>query len=273
MNFTSSEKKENPATEDESQAERGAMLIRTVSDGAERCYLLDKGNFGLLTRAECQSTMKKCWIQTFERNEEERVQLVRSLDHPNLLRMLDVFEDGAHCYAVYEATEGGGAEELCARTGGLSEQWTAAIMRQVFTALSYCHSKGLVLKTLSVKHVLFTKTPTEEHISVKLLVPLGEERDPCQAPELKSKAYIGPANDLWSCGVLLSTLLAGECVVMSMQASFTSREFREAYKKWKKASERCKSLALTLMASNIERRPTVEKCLQLSWMSVASDFS
>jgi calcium-dependent protein kinase len=250
--------------------------MKTVLDGVESCYQLEKGSCGLLARAECQKTRKKCWIQAFERkrneSDEERgqqLQRVRSLDHPNILKVLDLFQDEAHFYAVYEATEGDSAEELCARTGGVSEQWTAAIMRQVFAALSHCHSKGLLLKTLSAKHVLFTETPMQEHTSVKLLIPIGEEEDSYLAPELKSRAYIGPANDLGSCGVLISTLLAGEYVILKMQASFTSQEFRGAYKKWQEASQKAKCFTLALMTNNYSKRPTVEKCLQHPWLSAA----
>jgi hypothetical protein len=75
---------------------------------------------------------------------------------------------------------------------------------------------------------------------------------------------------MWSCGVLISTLLAGECVILKMQASFTSQEFRGAYKKWQEASQKAKSLTLALMTSNIDKRPTAEKCLQHPWMSAAS---
>ena len=259
--------------EQENQRE-SPVRMRVVLDGVESCYQLEKGNFGLLVRAECRKTKKKCWIQTFEvkrnKSDEERLlqlQLVQSLDHPNILKLLDLFQDESHFYAVYEVTEGGSAEELCTRTGGVSEQWTSAIMRQVLAALSHCHSTGLLLKTLSVKHVLFTETPTEEHTSVKLLIPIGEEEDSCLAPELKSGAYIGPANDLWSCGVLLSTLLAGECVIINMQAAFTSQEFRGAYKRWQEASQKVKCFTLALMTSNFDKRPTVEKCLQHPWLS------
>jgi serine/threonine protein kinase len=197
----------------------------------------------------------------------QQLVLMQSLDHPNVLKMLDLFQDEGHFYAVYEATEGGNAEELCARTGGVSEKWGAAIMKQILAGLGHCHSKGLLLKTLSVKHVLFLEPPTDQCTLVKLLVPVGEEQDPCLAPELKSKAYVGPANDLWNSGVLLSTLLAGECVFMKMQASFTSQEFRGAYKKWQEVSKEAKSLTLALIARNIEKRPAIEKCLQHPWMT------
>jgi hypothetical protein len=197
---------QNTAAE-ESQGER-KIQIRSLWGGAESCYRLEKENCGFLARAVCRNTRKKCWIQAFERKRNEsdeetgqQLQQVRSLDHPNILKVLELFQDEAHFYAVYEATEGDSAEELCARTGGVSEQWTAAIMRQVFAALSHCHSKGVLLKTLSAKHVLFTETPIQEHTSVKLLIPIGEEEDSYLAPELKSRAYI----------VLPMTCGAAEC--------------------------------------------------------------
>lgn len=270
-----------PSTSSDRQkpvAEKSQMgPIRTVQSGAESLYLLAKGNSGFLVAAESRETRQKYWIQTIQvkrddsdKETAQQLILMRSLDHPNVLKMLDLFQDEGHFYAVYEAAAGGSAEELCARTGGVSEKWGAAIMKQIFAGLSHCHSKGLLLKTLSVKHVLFSEPPTDQRTMVKLLVPIGEEQDPCLAPELKTKTHVGPANDLWNSGVLLSTLLAGECVFMKMQASFTSQEFRGAYKKWQDVSKEAKSLTLGLIARNVEKRPAIEKCLQHPWMTASN---
>ena len=272
---TSSSSSRTEKTTDRQKPQGGP--IRKVPGGAESLYHIEQGTTGLLVSARSRETSQKYWIQTIEvkrdESDKEKAQqlvLVKSLDHPNVLKMLDLFQDEGHFYAVYEATEGGNAEELCARTGGMNEKWGAENMRQILAALSYCHSKGLLLKTLSAKYVLYSEPPTDECTHVKLLVPMEENEDSCLAPELKSKTYVGPANDLWNCGVLLSTLLAGECVFMKMQASFTSQEFRGAYKKWQDVSKEAKSLTLAMIARNIEKRPAVEKCLQHPWMTPAS---
>jgi len=271
-----SSKLEKKADPREAEAQESTDNLRSVPGGAATDYQLEEVHLGTLIQAQHRTTRQKCWVQTYElkRNEsdeavKQQLKLMKSLDHPNVLKMLDLFQDEGHFYAVFEGTEGGNAEELAARLGGVSEKWGALLMAQVFQAIGYCHTQSITLKTLSAKHVLFEKPPTEDSAAVKLLVPVGEEdqESACMAPEFKAKTHMGSANDLWNSGVLLSTLLAGECVFTKMQASFTSQEFRSAYKKWQEVSKEAKSFTLSLIARDINKRPPVEKCLQHPWMS------
>ena len=271
----SSPKAEQKADRQQAQLQAERKSTRSVSEGSLSDYKFDGASFGNWVQAQHRITREKCWIRIYELKggksdgeTEKRLRLMRSLNHYNVLKMRDLFRSEGRFYAVYETTEGGNAEELAAHLGGLSEKWTAALMRQVMQALSYCHSHGLTLKTLSAKHVLFAKSPTEDCTYVKLLIPVGEEDEgsSCMAPELKANTYIGPANDLWSSGMLLCTLLAGECVLVKMQASFISKEFRLAYKKWQKMSKEAKALALSLISADVNKRPPLEECLQHSWM-------
>jgi len=268
-------KAEQKANRQHAELQEEKKDTRSLSEGSVSDYQFDEASLGNWVQAQHRITREKCWIQIYEMKGDEsdgetekRLELIRSLNYFNVLKMLDLFQSEGRFYAVYETTEGGDAEELVARLGGLSEKWAAALMRQVMQTLSYCHSKGLTLKTLSAKHILFTKSPTEDCTYVKLLIPVGEEDEgsSCMAPELKAKTYIGPANDLWSSGMLLCTLLAGECVLVKMQASFISKEFRLAYKKWQKMSKEAKAFALSLIAADVNKRPPLEKCLHHAWM-------
>jgi calcium-dependent protein kinase len=250
--------------------------IRVVSGGVECCYQLEKESVGNLVKVVHRETRKKFWVQTIALKQTKSTQikqqlaLLRSPSHQNVLTLLDLFQDDTYLYAVYEATDGGNAKELSERLSGVSEQWAAAIMQQVFSALNYCHSEGLVLKSLSLQHILFTELPTEDNFCVKLLIPLGEKLEknsPYMAPELKNKKHAGPVNDMWSAGIILSSLIAGQCVFMNMQASITSQEFRRAYTKWHDVSKPVKSLTLALIARNYSKRPTPEQCLKHSWIA------
>lgn len=252
--------------------------IRVTVGGLASCYEVERVVTTELTSAEVKVTQKKCWVQkcavkTGKKDQCKsnlHAETLRHLDHPNILKVLDMLQDQNHCYAVYETTEGRSAEELAERTGGINEQWASTIMRQVLAAVRHCNSKGLVLESLSLKHVLFIETPTESCTLVKLLVPdkLGALTG-YAAPELKSKAYQGPANDVWSCGVIMSALLAGEFMLRENSKSGVSQEFKGAYLKWQKVSEEAKSLALSMLARNYQKRPTLEACLQHLWLAVS----
>ena len=250
--------------------------FREVAGGAACCYQLEEKRVGNLVRAQHRDTHKKYWILTSARKpgkrdqeRRQRLELIRSLDHPNVLKMVDVFQDNSHVYVVYEDTEGGNAAALSAQTGAVSEHLAAAIMQQVFAALSHCHSKGLVLQSFSLQHIFVSGLLGRDCPSVKVLVPFETklQKDLMGiAPELKNKTHISPLNDMWNCGVILSTLIAGQSVFKNMQASFTSQEFRSAYNKWHEVSKPAKSLTLALIARDYNKRPSPEKCLQHAWI-------
>lgn len=250
--------------------------IRVVFGGAECCYRLEEERDSCVVKAENRDTRKKCWIQISsqkpgkrEQERKRRLKLLQSLDHPNLLKMSDVFQDDHHIYTVYEATEEGNEASLSTLTGGVSERLAAAIMQQVFAALSFCHSKGLALQCFTLRHIFLSAPFSEDCPAVKLLIPFEEKLpkdSPYIAPELKDKTHIGPVNDMWISGVILSSLIAGQCVFKNMQASVISQRFRSAYNKWQEVSKPAKSLTLALIARNYAKRPSAEKCMQHAWV-------
>lgn len=254
--------------------------IRVAAEGLARWYDAERVITAELTTAQVKESHKKCWIQMCvlkvdkqnQDKNEQRAETLRHLDHPNVLKILDVFQDRNHCYATYEATEGRSAEDLTERIGGINEQWASTIMRQVFAAIRHCHTNGLVLGSLSLKHVLFTETPAESCTFVKVLIPNGDKLEVSSgyvAPELKKKQYFGPANDIWSCGIIISALLAGEFMLQEQSKSGASQEFKGAYLKWQRVNKEVKSLALSMLNRNYQKRATLDMCLQHPWLAAS----
>ena len=244
--------------------------FRKLSGGLESCYELTKERIGNLVKAEHRVTRKTCWLQALRQGKGKKRELLRmrSLDHPYLLKVLDLLEDEDYLYVVYEGTAGGTAAQFL--TIGISEERAAKIMRQVFAALSYCHSKSLVYKSLSPQHILFVEPPAEHGLFVKVVVPCEEvfEIDSaCVAPEAKNKQHIGPANDMWSCGMIISILLCGQYVLAKQENYQVSQDFKCAYMKWQGMSKPVKSLVSTLLSKKHSKRPTLKECLQHPWLS------
>ena len=245
---------------------RGVKLrdFIVILGGLETCFQLTGETLGSLVEAKDLITTKTCWIQTFALTQEvsskeikRRLMMLKALDHPNVLKMLRVLQDGSHLYAVYEATEGGTAEDLALSPGGISACWAAAIMRQVFAVLRHCHSQGLSVKSLSLQHILFAETPTEQSTSVKLFIDLNNA----------VKETVDQSQCMFSCGVVLSTLLTGKCALNKRKIATVSRDLASAYTKWQELSQDAKSFTLTLI-SNRSKKPAAEHCLQHPWIAV-----
>ena len=68
------------------------------------------------------------------------IDILRNLDHPNILRLHEVFEDKKQIYLVTEYCNGGELfDEIIAR-GRFEEKDAAQIIRQVLSAIGYCHA-------------------------------------------------------------------------------------------------------------------------------------
>lgn len=242
--------------------------FRMIFGELETAFQLTDVKIGNLTKALYRITMKKCWIQTYDLTQamgskemKRRLMMLKSLDHPNILKILSLLQDGSHLYAVYEATEGRTAEELIVDTGGISERWAAAIMRQVLAALRHCHSKGLTIKSLSLQHLHFAESPTEECTSVQLLISLEDySEDALQESTGQDKCLL-------SCGMMLSTLVTGKVILNKQHKAVISKQLTSAYDKWQGVSEGAKSFTSALMGKNTRKRSALEQCLQHHWIA------
>ena len=241
--------------------------------GLETCFQLTGNTLAQLVQVQHRETKRNYWVQICEFKGEKSIQAMKqqlvtlkSLDHPNLLKMLDVLHEGNNLYVMYEATEGRTAEEYPSLSKEIDEQWVAHVILQVLAALFYCHSKGADVKSLTLRHILFTDN---SFTTVKVLVPFNDELDPSSpyvAPELIKTNNVNKANCLWSCGAIISNLLVGELGV-DLRKNLGSEHLKSTYRKWHTVSKNGKALVLSLLYRDCRKRPSFKKCMRHPWIA------
>ena len=70
--------------------------------------------------------------------------ILRTVDHPNVIRFIDIFEDDVHLYLVMELVEGGELFEQLVEHGPFAEPDARAIMHQLLQALGHLHERHIV---------------------------------------------------------------------------------------------------------------------------------
>ncbi|KAI5212118.1 hypothetical protein AUEXF2481DRAFT_254 [Aureobasidium subglaciale EXF-2481] len=147
------------------------------------------------------------------------IAIMKLLDHRNIVRLYDVWENHNELYLIMEYVEGGELFHYIEECRGLGEQESVYIFRQIVAALLYCHRMHIHHRDLKPENILLDR----ENIQVKLvdfgmaaLQPEGKKlTTACGSPHyaapevIKSRPYDGARADVWSCGVILYVMLTG----------------------------------------------------------------
>jgi len=141
--------------------------------GLERWQLIEKmgdGAFSNVYRArdldgEVEEVAIKV-VRKFEMNSNQRanilkeVQIMRQLDHPNIVKLVDFSESKQYYYIILELAPGGELFHQIVRLTYFSEDLSRHVITQVAQALEYLHEeKGVVHRDIKPENLLFSPIP------------------------------------------------------------------------------------------------------------------
>ncbi|KAL6241528.1 MAPK-activated protein kinase Srk1 [Rhinocladiella similis] len=140
--------------------------------GLERYILIEKmgdGAFSNVYKARDTQTHDEVAIKVvrkFEMNSNQRanilkeVQIMRQLDHPNIVRLVDFSESRQYYYIVLELCPGGELFHQIVRLTYFSEDLSRHVITQVAKALLYLHEEcGVVHRDIKPENLLFYPVP------------------------------------------------------------------------------------------------------------------
>ncbi|KAK1127685.1 hypothetical protein K0M31_003180 [Melipona bicolor] len=165
-------------------------------------------------------TIKKCKIETeadLIRIRRE-IQIMSSVQHPNIIHIYEVFENREKMVLVMEYAAGGELYDYLSERKVLTEHEARRIFRQIATAIFYCHKHKICHRDLKLENILLDQVGNAKIADFGLSNVFDEQRllntfcgSPLYAsPEIvKGTPYHGPEVDCWSLGVLLYTLVYG----------------------------------------------------------------
>lgn len=146
--------------------------------------------------------------------------ILRNLDHPNILRCFEIFEDTRFYYIATEYCPGGDLfSEIC-KFKRFSESQAADILYQLLSALVYCHERGIIHRDLKPENLLLLEKG--DLLSLKVadfgsseLITKKRKAKGCYgsayylAPEVLLEFYDEKC-DMWSVGIIMYILLTGK---------------------------------------------------------------
>lgn len=193
---------------------------------------LGKGSYGSVYLATHRITGDECAVKVMNvdkvtsyylRKLHTEIAILKSVDHPNIIKLHDVFFGKRSVYLVTDLCRGGELFELLnsGKSQGFvfREDRASKLMRDMISAVHYLHGKGIVHRDLKLENFLFqVKTSSSPLIMIDFGLSkhfdkgelLNQRVGSCYytAPEVFSGNYDYRC-DIWSLGVLCYMLLSG----------------------------------------------------------------
>jgi eukaryotic-like serine/threonine-protein kinase len=146
---------------------------------------------------------------------------VARLSHPNIVTVIDRGVDNGRQYIVFEHVDGENLKELVQRSGRLPVRRAVELALAVADGLAFAHQEGLVHRDVKPQNVLLSREGEVKVTDFGIARSLEVEHGVTQtgtvlgtgeylAPEQASGKPVSPATDVYSLGVVLWEMLAGQ---------------------------------------------------------------
>jgi len=256
---------------------------------------LGRGAFSIVYVAAQRSTghqyavkviNKKDLGKDYEKNLKMEVDILKKVNHPNIIALKELFDTPDKLYLIMELVTGGELFDKIVEKGSYTESEASQLVRKIVSAVDYLHNLGIVHRDLKPENLLLKRADNDLEIAIAdfgLSKIVGQQmmmQTACGtpsyvAPEVLNASGYGKEVDMWSIGVITYILLCGfppfygdtvpEIFEQIMEANF---DYPEEY--WGTVSKEAKDFINKLLVVDSDRRLTAADALRHPWLSSGS---
>ena len=275
------------------------LIVTESSSEPDKEYkqikFLGEGSFAAVYQVQNKYTGSICAMKIIKKkyscsSSEEReirneINILRAMDHPNILKIFEFYSNPKEYSIVTELCPMGELFDQIINTGPFDEKYSAYVLYQIISAVNYCHKMHIVHRDLKPENILIVDKNEEGYPTIKVcdfgtskIFETGSvERKVVGssyyiAPEVLKKRY-NEKCDVWSCGVIMYILL-------SQRPPFGGRDDYEIMERVKtgkydlqsppfdKISAYAKDLIKQMLTMDVDARITAEGALNHPWFQV-----
>nr|QCF40892.1 calcium/calmodulin-dependent protein kinase type IV-like [Onchidium reevesii] len=209
--------------------------------------------------------------------------ILLKLNHPNIVRMKEVFETLDHDYIVLELVTGSELFERIITQEYYSEEQAATAIRDIITGVEYLHNHDVVHRDLKPENILYESLSLNSKLKIAdfglstivsgkvALTTVCGTPGYCAPEVLKGEKYFKSC-DMWSVGVIAYILLCGyEPFYAENEATMFKKILKGDYKFdspwWDDVSDNAKDLVRKLLVVDPKKRLTPAAALKHVWVT------
>jgi calcium-dependent protein kinase len=268
-------------------------LRKTTTSTSKKA--LGEGGFGQVCRAIHKATKAERACKRIRKKDvkdkkafEREVELQKALDHPNICRLYDVYQDSKTYYLCLEICKGGELFDRIIEAQHFGEDTVGSLAKQMIGGLLYMHSNNFAHRDLKPENYLLSRDLPVTETPLKL-IDFGMSRKFETGKPMTTRVvtpyYVSPdvlggsyteACDIWSLGVIFYILFCGSPPFYSQYEGRRGDE--DIFKKvkagkfsfdasdWKHVSKAAQKFVSDCLVLDPKQRVTSEGLLKHSWV-------
>jgi calcium-dependent protein kinase len=257
------------------------------------CKNIGHGGFGKVKKGLHKASGVCCAIKSIPKksmpnpiNVAQEIEIMKFLDHPNIIQLHETLEDAKGIYLVMELCTGGDLLDRIMELdvgSGFSEKVAAKLVKQIASAVAYMHAKSIAHRDLKPENVMLLNHKDVSESTLKVIdfgFSRQFERGACMTSKWMTPKYVAPEVikgrytelcDVWSLGVVTYLLLSGSVPFFGhCDADILKRVKKGVYDfdmpVWETVSEDAMHLVSKMLIVDPENRITSEQALHHTWL-------
>lgn len=221
------------------------------------------------------------------------VEILASLDHPNVIHCVEIFETEFRISIVLELGDGADLfDRLQKQPERRFKPWIASdIVKSILLALAHCHAHGIVHRDIKLDNFIFDdrnvlklidfglskqfvtmkNDEKKNNMKIKKMNSVVGTIDTCAPEVLCSDVPYTEKCDMWSVGCVTHAMLCGKYPFFGLNKRKMTKQIKKGNFKmkgmrWKDVPEEAKDFVQQLLQLDPKKRPSALNALKHPWM-------
>jgi len=251
---------------------------------------LGEGSFSVVMKAIKKKTGQEFAAKIIDRSKltseetmalKNEIEILCQIDHPNVVKLFEIFEDKDLIYLIMEYMSGGELFDRIVEREHYSEKEASDTIRPVIDCIKYCHSLGIVHRDLKPENLLYTSKNADSILKISdfglarffdsTLMKTSCGTPGYVAPEILIGTGYSSSVDCWSLGIIIYIMLCGSPPFYSennddLYEQIKKGKFDFPSPIWDDISDLAKDLIKRILVVNPDKRLKADEILLHPWI-------